>query len=74
MTFSTLRLKVKVVGQRSRSEEEKCFFFSCEWTLLGDVYILNRQRSALNVHVTKVIGAISSEAFLVSFCGSEIQH
>jgi len=55
--------KVKVTGQSLRlQDDKKCLFFACGWSTDGQ-----RICSCLRVVSAKVVGAISSEDFVVEF-------
>ena len=64
MIIPRSRSWVEVVSQSSRSHEENVLFFSAvyaRYDLRHDVYTVNRQRAALNVHAAEVVSATSSE-------------
>ena len=47
--------KIEGHGNESKfrvTEDETCFSFGCGYTLQCDIYILNHQRAAPNVHST----------------------
>ena len=47
--------KIEGHGNKSKfrvTEDETCFSFGCGYTLQCDIYILNHQRAAPNVHST----------------------